>query len=760
MEAGVSRIARAILRGEVDLTAAMTVDIDPILFIKPMAFPGMTKPLSTSKPIVLVLVEARLLDTLPAPALSSSKLEDRLRQFHVDLEADGFDSRTLSVGMRRGAGHRDGEGVLALRELFQDLHTTHPNLAGAILIGSFPEATLVRRWIWRRPYKTTTLAGVVHQDVDLLYIVPEVIAERSDLVLSDLDGNWDQLYEPGPVDLAGIRALPDPSVGPWPTDGGLFTSSKFERRHDQFEDFFLIHDDDFDEISAPDSDDLVLRLWLTGRNPECAAADLTQPNPIARPEIAVSRINPRNVAVVPDPTYTDVNGQGFLDPSGVPQAVEAPSPILEIWKQDAAFERRLLIDYFDRNHRFRRGDYYFSFSSFRAAAIASSSFGATGLASSLEKASPAFAASVVAEASTVLEFVQWLKDPAILRGVTTHAAHTLTQFDQVDYQVADLEAEIGGQPWRWVASQTGSTITYTPSLAHQGVHADLRLYRSLWENQTLASNPPSFILHDGCHVNSPLGARTAPYDSPHYAPFQEAESQLFYLDGLAYVARAKEFNDSVSFVFAPAFGAAGARFGDGLAAYFGTESSSANLGKFENSVEAKRTYWWSMLGDWTLHLRYTPSAVVTFEKPLAANRPLLHDKWLITDGYASVKVLPDEGLADGAKEVIDAYGMTERYVIGGEETGWEYYLADGVAPRTLREPAFRENWIEFGADELSMDVQRGVWVVRAGREQLARLANRAEAEAVLGVLQHHEATALCWIGEREAPAMTYFTTRP
>jgi hypothetical protein len=758
----VSKLATAIItdRDVVDVGDAVDVNATPIESIKPMPFSGMTRPLSTTEPIVLVLVEARLLDPLPPPAATASSLQDGLQAFHDDLRADGLDARSLLVRMRRGAGHRDGEGVLALRELFQDLYASHPNFAGVVLVGSFPEAMLVRRWIWKKTDQTLALAGQNHQHVDLLYLEPEVIAERSDLVLADLDGAWDQIYEPGPVNLDGIRAIPDAAMGTWPTDGGLFTSSIFERTPRSFQDFFWIRDDDVSDLTSPGANNLVLRVWTTNRNPECAPADLGQPNAIARPEIAVSRINPCNVAVLPDPSFSDVAGKGFLDATGQPQEVEAGAIVADIWTQDRNFERRLLIDYFDRNHKFRRGDHFFS--TFRAAAVGSSAFdsgwaSATGLAAALGKASTSFQPPEVLERSTVLEFVKWIKKPATFRGFAVHANKTFTGFDPVDYQVADLEAELGGPPWRWRVTSIGKTVTYTPSLADQGDRADLHLYRSLWEHGALASSGPCFLLHNGCHVNSPSGARKTPYDSDTYAPFQEAESQLFYLNGLAIVARAKEFSDWVSRDFPHGFGAADARFGDGLKAYFTADAADAHLGSFANSVGAKRTYWWSLLGDWTLRLRYAPKPVVAFKKPLAAVRPLLRNRWLVTDGFELVRVIEGEDLARRAVEVIDHYGMTERYVIGDEEDGWEYYLADGEVPRPIVRMPFREARIDLDGVELTIDRVRGRWLVLVGRQPIASLATRLDAEAVVSVLHHHEAAAVCWVGDRDAPALRYFT---
>lgn len=724
--------------------------------ISPLPFPGMTDPLSTTQPIVVVLVEARLLNHLPAKAPAVSDLEQRLLDYHLDLRDEGFDARTVSVRMRRGGGHLDGAGVLAIRELFQNLYATHPNFAGAVLVGSFPEAMLVRRFVWKKTSEDVTINGTLHADVDVLFMIPQVIAERTDLVLSDLDGKWEQLYQPGPITLHGLLAIPSPGHSNWPVDDGLFTSSQFEWSTHTFEDFFWIRDDDFADLSLAGASNLTLRLRRARRNPECSAADRAQANPIARPEINVSRINARNVAVMPDPAFIDTTGKGFLDASGKPQPVTMASTFPDMWKQDPAFERRLLIDFFDRNHQYRRGDYYFA--PFRAAAISSSAFTmhwqvASGMAKKLEEASSDFAPSVVAEKASLLEFVRWMKKPATFRGLMTHAGHDNSLFDPVDYEVSELEDELGGPPWRWKLT-SAKTLTYEPSLDEQDSKGDFYVYRSLWENGSLGSTGPAFFLHNGCFVNSPSGAWTAAYDSPHYAVRQEAESELFYLNGLAIGCRAKEFNDSLQRDFPTAFGAPNARFGDGLTAYFDAETKDASLGAFDNDVKAKRAYFWSVVGDWTLQLRYWPKAVLKFVEPPVAVRPL-ERRWLVTDGFVPIKVLPDEEQATRVTEVVNRLGVNQRYLIGGDDGGWEYYLDDGRAPSLDDLGDIGTGRIELG--ELTVDNLRDRWVVRSGQEAIASFTDRLLAEAVIGVLHTYEATSFHWIGERADPAMTFFT---
>lgn len=123
-------------------------------------------------------------------------------------------------------------------------------------------------------------------------------------------------------------------------------------------------------VSA-DAQRLQLFIRRPLRHPELSAVDRALPNPLARPDILVSRINPRNVAVNPKPSIVGDGGVRPLDAQGHPQAFTSSQNFdtwLGFFQQDPILERRVLADYFDRNHRFRIGA--FADLPFRAAAIA------------------------------------------------------------------------------------------------------------------------------------------------------------------------------------------------------------------------------------------------------------------------------------------------------------------------------------------------------------------------------------------------------
>jgi hypothetical protein len=105
---------------------------------------------------------------------------------------------------------------------------------------------------------------------------------------------------------------------------------------------------------------------------------------------------------------------------------------------------------------------------------------------------------------------------------------------------------------------------------------------------------------------------TAQYYEEGYALFQNAETMLFYLNGLAMVARAKDFNDSPT-GFPAALAQSRGHFGEGWTAYFNNESHDQELLNQKSNpkdyweaytIRCKKAYWWTVIGDWTVRLHY------------------------------------------------------------------------------------------------------------------------------------------------------------
>lgn len=561
-------------------------------------------PISDDKKRVLVLVEERLLNRIPGSPRSVRQLMDRFKQFRKDLIDEGYAPLFITCDVYAGTRHQDGLTLLALRRFIKNVDT-HWSLDGVILVGSFPEAMLVRRWVWKRKKWNVTIAGTAYKGArqrDFLRIVPEAVAPRADIVLADLDGNWEEIYQKEPRKLESIEALPLQENSNWPVDDVVFESSKFNDKTIEFEDFFWIQEDQYERLDA-EKGVLKLKLKTAQRHPEISAADRLRRNPIAVPEIQVSRINPRHVAVRPRHDFRDRHGRHFLDSNGKPQVIETETPIkpTSYLQRDPAFERKLLLEYFDRNHDFRTG----AGNGANGLQTAAASYGrglisATRLNSYLAKSSPRFTNSVSFDSATLLDYVQFLKTPARMKGMSAHSNPWNTSYGR-DYDVNELHVSLAGPPWRWKETRVGSFYRYTPSLEQQGGAADSYIHRTVYENQLLANVGSSLFIHNGCEVNTPEGATRYPYSHPRYGSatgFQNAESILFFLNGVALAARSKVFYDTPR-GFTEIMGKdAGHCFGAGWRAYFETEANDPSLVK--NVAGNKRTYPWSVIGDWTL----------------------------------------------------------------------------------------------------------------------------------------------------------------
>jgi hypothetical protein len=551
--------------------------------------------------VVFVLVEGRVLRSIDSAPSQSKELTQGLRTFLNDLAREGFTPRLIECDLYAGPRHQDGLTLLALRRMLQTVRQSLP-LEGVVLVGSFPEASLVRRWIWRREGWDVTIAGRSYSGANqqpFLRIVPELIAPRADIVLADLDGNWEQIYRAEPQELESIEALPTNPNDTWPTDGMEFVSTQFNDQRSKFEDFFWIQDDQYERLPS-EPGQLRLRLRIEQAHPEISESDRQQPNPMARPDLRVSRINPRHVAVMPAPQFRDVKGKNWLADDGRPQAVESRERLNPVssWRRDEAFEQRLLVEYFARNHEFRTAHQPEQRRT-ASACFGGGLIGAADLNRYLAEAVEQWEPSVSYDNASLHDFVEFAATPARLKGISAHSSPWNSEFGS-GYDPQALELAVGGRPWRWREEAIEGGYRYVPSLIGQGGTADAYVFRSLYASGRLRSVGGSLIIHNGCEVNTPEGAGQFPYNDPRYgsaAGFQNAESILFFLNGVALASRSKTFYDTPR-----GFPAAlrSGPFGAGWQAYFDTEAQDASLPA--TVASNKRTYPWSILGDWTLRV--------------------------------------------------------------------------------------------------------------------------------------------------------------
>ena len=537
---------------------------------------------------VLLVVEPRLLSE------GTPDLRPALRQFAADLAAEGHDTHAIAASVDAGPRHQDGRTVLALREFLRAVWRELPDLRGVVLIGRFPEAMIVRQYYWLKKTPITLNEGQPNaraftEDVEYIRDKAELVAWRSDLVLADLDGQWESVYHEARQELPCFIA-----VCPEGVEAQDSTTDLYEFGTDAFEDFFLVDDGKW-RMEAK-GDGRIRFQQLPDENDECSAEDLALPNPMARPDILVSRIDASHVALEPDPDLRDAAGAGLLDAQGLPQTLtfaEAAPRGISVWRSTEATERRLLAEFFERNHRFRTGGF--------PEAVKPASF-STEFGSALPEMRQALPAwkdfdepgyDVEGEAATMLEAVRWLKLPAALRAFKAHSDPWGSSVAKTEDAEA-LKAELGGtfRGWRTEGNQL------LPGLLNQD-KLHFEYCRTLWANGQLPDCGVLY-LHTGCESIAPEGAASLPYSAPRYGYWQGAESLLFYANGLALIGRSKVFYDEPRGFYDVL--ARGDTFGDAWAEYFAIESAAENVDEVGGGIGRKRAYFWSVLGDWTLTL--------------------------------------------------------------------------------------------------------------------------------------------------------------
>jgi len=542
---------------------------------------------------VLILVEDRLLE----PSPGAPELLTRVERWVDDLAGEGFRADAIAVDLGSNELHQDGRTVLALREFLRAV-ADEGELAGVVLLGRFPDAFVVRTCNWRKRETISLRRGEPDQadyaNVPYVRRVPEDIAHRADIVLSDLDGRWEDTYVQPKTRLRTTRAVYPEGI---PPAGGPCVD--LEHGTVVYEDFFHVSDGKLEVSERLDPVGASVALFDRAGDHECGTLDRARPNAMAVPDILVSRIDAMGSALRPRESVKGFDGEGLLDDEGRPQAVDfGPQEHVpgwsSVWELDPGLERRLLVEYLDRNHDFRTGA---SAVAWRPASIAcglGSGFSILNRAATDWRDSDPSVANVHGN-PTLTQFADWMDYAAILRTVRAHSDPWGSVFAKGPLD--DLEANLGGPVWSW--TRRGTRLEPSLASACGNGKLDWFLLRTLWENDALAAEP-AFYHHTGCHGISPPGAKTLPYDHPGYGVRQGAEALLFYGRGLALVGRAKVFYDEPR-GFAEAL-AAGETFGAAWRRYFEIESAAESWGQVGGDIGRKRAYFWSVLGDWTLRL--------------------------------------------------------------------------------------------------------------------------------------------------------------
>jgi hypothetical protein len=542
------------------------------------------------KKLIIVLVESRLFENIAGSSYSSEDLMNRLKTYRNDLRAEGFQTRFIKIKVYTGALRKGGKTLLAIRELFKKTRSLYKNFAGSVLVGSFPDAMITNLWPAQSEGMLAGSKLVCYREHGFL-----VSGCRYDVVLADLDGNWQSLYRESitldrhtffvtngpaiPISPGSTKLIiPNPTIvlneKEMPTPGPV-----------TLYDTFFIQDTAYTIKSLPNGSTQV-EYDLKPIDPEVAGQDKGMPNPVSTPNIPVSRINARSIAVrPPDRANALKNGK---------PCETTISFSKEEWVRDEILERHLMIDYFDRNHKFRSGAY--SAANFTISILESQHYG-TGPAQDGLNGLKSMNPTATIPDATILDFIRWLKTPITFRAISTHASNQFTQLLPItDANALLAESEAGGTPWCWI-NVNGK---YKPSFKGDD-RADLYLFRTLWENKQLVNICPSLMLHNGCQVDGVVNSEN-PYNHQSYGTFQNAESLLFYANQLAILCRVTDWNHGPE-GFGNKFGSSGtATFGDGWLGFFETWAQKGDLS--DKPWERKRSYEWNIVGDWTLRKFY------------------------------------------------------------------------------------------------------------------------------------------------------------
>src|SRR5262245_38576148 len=113
----------------------------------------------TTRPYVLIFVEPRLLTDFPRATYPLRDVRSALQRLRGDLSGEGLGSIVIEADVYRGERHQDGLTLLALRSFVKRTWQAYPRLDGVILIGHFPDPTIVQRILWRRQ-RPMSLKGV------------------------------------------------------------------------------------------------------------------------------------------------------------------------------------------------------------------------------------------------------------------------------------------------------------------------------------------------------------------------------------------------------------------------------------------------------------------------------------------------------------------------------------------------------------------------------------------------------------------------
>ena len=252
--------------------------------------------------------------------------------------------------------------------------------------------------------------SVMLSNVDFVATGTELVAPRSDLILSDLDGNWENVYVQQPMMFKDVELVPDLPAGTnFPAAQQTLTGARYNIMNNNFRDFLLGADRATALTRVTARRSCTSRIWARrtravrrgspATHPDRATRNRGQPiQPASRGDAAVSLLRREH------------GRAGLLGTDGKPRVVRLVGAGAVDWREDATLERRILVDYLYRNHAFRLGNDRNK--PYRTSAVRAKESGLISPASfntMLRKADSAFTTSWAVDEADMAEYINWLK---------------------------------------------------------------------------------------------------------------------------------------------------------------------------------------------------------------------------------------------------------------------------------------------------------------------------------------------------------------
>src|SRR5262249_12046809 len=187
-------------------------------------FPNPEPYYSTPNGMVIVLVNHNIVTDDPNIRMSRLEMSLWLSIIGMDMSKEGFFPYFVEASIYDGTVHQDGRTLLALRRFIKDVRAYYP-VAWVLLVGAFPDASIVRSVFVKGiadsngPINMNSGSQQVNYTGPYLSVGAEYITPRAEIVLADMDGNWESLYQQGPFTVTNYTGAPFEPSQDYPQSG-------------------------------------------------------------------------------------------------------------------------------------------------------------------------------------------------------------------------------------------------------------------------------------------------------------------------------------------------------------------------------------------------------------------------------------------------------------------------------------------------------------------------------------------------------------